>query len=199
VIVFLSIYPLLMIGWLIEEHGELVIWINQHRSVLLDQAMPLITYLGDGIFLAIVCLALLLWRWRLGLFFMTAGLIQAITSLLLKRVIFGPIPRPVSYFGASESVQLDLVPGVAIARYFSFPSGHSMTAFMLTALLSFFVPKRYHLLLLFLSFSVAFSRMYLLQHFYRDVVAGAFIGVLVASVLYALLWPYFAKLRQGRL
>jgi undecaprenyl-diphosphatase len=61
---------------------------------------------------------------------------------------------------------------------FSFPSGHTITAFAFTIAISFFYPS---LLgpLLFAASSVAASRILLGMHFLSDVVAGAVLGGLL--------------------
>ncbi len=58
---------------------------------------------------------------------------------------------------------------------FSFPSGHTITAFAVAVSLSRFYPDL-AIGLLFCSFSVAASRIMLGMHFLSDVVAGALIG-----------------------
>jgi undecaprenyl-diphosphatase len=58
---------------------------------------------------------------------------------------------------------------------FSFPSGHTITAFAMALALSAFYPVML-LGLLFCAFSVALSRILLGMHFLSDVLAGAAIG-----------------------
>ena len=58
---------------------------------------------------------------------------------------------------------------------FSFPSGHTMTAFAVAVPLSLFYPSL-SLGLLFCALSIATSRIVLGMHFLSDVVAGALIG-----------------------
>jgi len=62
---------------------------------------------------------------------------------------------------------------------FSFPSGHTITAFAVAASLSRFYPEL-AVGLLFCAVSVAASRVLLGMHFLSDVVAGAAIGAAVA-------------------
>ena len=64
---------------------------------------------------------------------------------------------------------------------FSFPSGHTITAFAVAVSLSHFYPD---LLpgLLFCAVSVAASRILLGMHFLSDVIAGAAIGTLLARI-----------------
>lgn len=59
---------------------------------------------------------------------------------------------------------------------FSFPSGHSMTAFAITVSVGHFYSDL-ELLLLVLALSIAASRIILGMHYLTDVVAGAAIGI----------------------
>lgn len=67
---------------------------------------------------------------------------------------------------------------------FSFPSGHTITAFSVAVSLSRFYPDL-ALGLLFCAISVAASRILLGMHFLSDVLAGAAIGTLLA---YGVTW-----------
>jgi undecaprenyl-diphosphatase len=67
---------------------------------------------------------------------------------------------------------------------FSFPSGHTITAFAVAISLSLFLPDL-TLGLLFCAISVAASRILLGMHFLSDVVAGGAIGIALA---YASVW-----------
>ena len=62
---------------------------------------------------------------------------------------------------------------------FSFPSGHTITAFAVAMSLSHFYPD-FAVLLMFFAVSVAASRILLGMHFLSDVAAGAVIGTLLA-------------------
>ncbi len=59
---------------------------------------------------------------------------------------------------------------------FSFPSGHTITAFAMAISIAHFYPQCYAYLL-FLAASIAFSRIVLGMHFLSDVLAGAAIGI----------------------
>ena len=91
---------------IVAEYGGVVIFINDQRTNFLDSVMPWLTHLGDGIFYALVALALFLFRWRLGLFFAISGVLQAIVSAFLKRVIFGKVPRPTKFFNGQPPHRL---------------------------------------------------------------------------------------------
>jgi undecaprenyl-diphosphatase len=59
---------------------------------------------------------------------------------------------------------------------FSFPSGHTMTAFSIALVVSYFYPSLEGPLF-FLALSIAVSRVVLGMHFLSDVLAGAVLGV----------------------
>jgi undecaprenyl-diphosphatase len=58
---------------------------------------------------------------------------------------------------------------------FSFPSGHTMTAFAIALVVSYFYPALEGPLY-FLAISIGFSRVVLGMHFLSDVLAGAVLG-----------------------
>ncbi len=67
---------------------------------------------------------------------------------------------------------------------FSFPSGHSMTAFSVTVPLSMAYPGL-EVGLLFCALSIAVSRILLGLHFLSDVVAGSLLGALIGYCVYS--------------
>src|SRR5437870_759767 len=68
---------------------------------------------------------------------------------------------------------------------FSFPSGHSMTAFAVAVTLSLFYPSL-EAPLLFCAFSIALSRILLGMHYLSDVVAGSSLGAVIGYVVHHL-------------
>jgi undecaprenyl-diphosphatase len=61
---------------------------------------------------------------------------------------------------------------------FSFPSGHTMSAFSIALVVSYFYPSLEGTLF-FLALSIAVSRIVLGMHFLSDVLAGAVLGVML--------------------
>jgi undecaprenyl-diphosphatase len=66
---------------------------------------------------------------------------------------------------------------------FSFPSGHTMTAFAVAIPLALFYPTLM-IGLFFCALSIAMSRILLGMHFLSDVVAGALIGTALGYLAY---------------
>lgn len=64
----------------------------------------------------------------------------------------------------------------------SFPSGHSASAFTVATIISFFYPILIPLSFLTASV-VAFSRVYLGEHFLTDTITGSVLGTLIALIV----------------
>ncbi|WP_250237922.1 phosphatase PAP2 family protein [Cardinium endosymbiont of Oedothorax gibbosus] len=154
---------------------------------MVDCIAPYLTWLGDGV--TYICLlwmvALLCASCRKIIIMGGSFVCMSIVVQLLKRAFFMHRLRPIALLPVGES--LHLVEGVPLLRDLSFPSGHSATIFLLISviqLLSESKNKIYSVILLGLALTVAYSRMYLCQHFYTDVYVGAWIGTVAAVIVY---------------
>jgi membrane-associated phospholipid phosphatase len=166
--------------------SEIHIWINQFHSGFFDTFFRYITNLGDGIFLPVFLAIMLLIRFRESILLVIVFLLSGLVVQILKRLFFQDVARPAKYFEGNHS--LYFVPGVENYCCNSFPSGHSATAF--SVFLVFAMVTRYNwlkLTLFVLASLVAFSRVYLSQHFLADIIAGSFIGVMTVIGCYPVL------------
>ncbi len=165
------------------QHGDAVIWMNTIQNDLLTFFFKMWTFGGDGIFYALVAIGLLIWKKRYGLIFGLVGIVHGLISWVMKQFIFKGTPRPRKYFEGQDV--LNLIEGVRIHDFNSFPSGHTMSAFAIATFLALtFEKKGLSVLFLLCAVLVGISRMYLNQHFLIDVTIGSMIGVLVAVTLY---------------
>ena len=158
------------------------IHLNPYHSKPLDWFFMVYTNAGDGLF-SIGIFLLLLWLrrslpgWEIVFAFLLSGLVVQIVKNLF------PMPRPKTLLGDAHYAYF--IEGFTHVGNASFPSGHTATVFGTAALLSIFTKnKKYSLLYLFAALLVAYSRIYLGQHFLQDVLGGALIGVPVALVIY---------------
>jgi membrane-associated phospholipid phosphatase len=150
--------------------------INGFHTPVLDAVFTYATLLGDGISATILVLVLCFVRYRYALMTAVSNILCSVLVQSLKRLVFADSVRPYQFFKGVH--ELYLVPGVEVYSYNSFPSGHSATVFTSCVLLCLFTERRSaQILLLLLACVTAFSRVYLSQHFFADVYAGAAIGV----------------------
>ena len=169
--------------------GEEIFWVNARRSPFWDTFFRFGTRLAEipGVVIGIVLLSFTQRRYLLSLF--PLALCVGLTSNLTKR--FFAHPRPSLFFQEAGSFdQLLPLENVFLnGGNTSFPSGHTMAGFALYGFIAFAWPRRKSLtgmLFLVLAIIVGLSRIYLIQHFAKDVVVGAMIGVLLAAVWYFL-------------
>lgn len=166
--------------------GEILIYLNQFRGELFGQSIKYITMFGEApmyLFLAAIFLFI---RMRTTVAIGLTGLIGLITSFLLKQLYANPRPR--TFFKDTEIWdQLSWVGGAypVSGAFTSYPSGHTLSAFALFGLFALiYQNKLIYILMLFLSFLVAFSRVYLMHHFYMDVLAGSLVGIFLSTFIY---------------
>src|SRR5207245_3178946 len=97
----------------------------------------------------------------------TAAVIGIFVFKALKRLSQRPRPCQIEPHCWSKVLPPD---------QFSFPSGHTMTAFSIALVISYFYPSLEGVLL-FLALNIAVSRIVLGMHFLSDVLAGIVLGV----------------------
>lgn len=161
--------------------------INSRHVALFDFLFRWLTHLADGLVPTAIAIALLLWKdLRSGLMVGLSAGLSAIVVQFLKRSVFR-LDRPAEFLDAMPA--LDLVAGVDLHHHFSFPSGHSTAAFSTALALAVIIGRTgYAFAFALLACLIAFTRVYLSQHFTEDVLAGAALGCLTALGVYALLY-----------
>ncbi len=149
--------------------------VNTRHTYFLDYIEPYITDLGNGWTIVALAAVIALYNYRAAFLTVTSF---AITSLAVQIAKFSfDAPRPKLYFKDQVS-KLHFVKGVEILSHNSFPSGHTLTAFSMGVLFTYLVKnKNWAFLLMLYGIMVGFSRMYLSEHFFEDVVAGSVMGV----------------------
>jgi membrane-associated phospholipid phosphatase len=167
---------------LIYTKSEIHLYLNQFHTSFFDKFFRFATNFGDGIVLPLFLLVMLFIRFRDALLFVMVFLLSGLIVQLLKRTVFDDIVRPAEFF--KGIYELYLVPGVKQHYHNSFPSGHSATAFGYMICFAYvFTNKWTKILLLLIACIIAYSRVYLSQHFLVDITIGSLIGVLSATFL----------------
>lgn len=160
-------------GSIVGVDAAVARWLFAHRTDWLDQAMMLISALGDGLERTvgtIVLAAYLLWRRRLrwALALATVMIAAAVLTSVLKTVFH--FARPSLLYSGAEA--------------FSFPSGHATSAAALYIVLAWIAarpPSRsYRAIAWGLAATMivltGLSRIYVGAHWFSDVLAGFALG-----------------------
>lgn len=191
-----GLYPLLA-----SDKVALFLKINRLHHPLLDRLFYYVTFLGSSpIYLLLITTLAIKKRDRhtflLGL--VSFGCMSFVVQGM-KRILFAHQLRPILLI--PTDTPLHLVEGIKHHTHLSFPSGHAATIFAVACLVQLKSSRKSYgrsLLLLLGAATVAYSRVYLCQHFYQDIYVGALVGTLTTTSTYAVLkdWQDPDKLVQ---
>lgn len=168
--------------------------INSNHSSEADFFFKYFTHAGDGLMWIPAGILCLIFKRKYAIAVIAGIIISTLLTHLMKRVIFPDELRPITYL--SENFPVHTVSGVKINTNNSFPSGHTATAFTIAYLLVFLTRKKYWAFILpLLALLVAYSRVYLAQHFVTDVTAGMATGIL-SGILSIWIYRRIAEKKQ---
>lgn len=170
--------------------------LNSYGTEWLDYFMRYYTYLGDGIFAVVLSIFSFIKNMRLGILLLFSFLGSAMIAQLLKRTAFKNFQRPYYYFKNDSSFRF--IENFDYHSDYSFPSGHATSCFAIFTILAyhFEVKISYQLVFALLAISVAFSRVYLSQHFIQDIIAGSMIGYIFSSISWIYLQDKLTKFNR---
>lgn len=166
--------------------------INHFRSYPGDLLFTFFTILGNGTVL-IPLAALLLFRKNYP------ALIGLLLSILLNTLIVGVLkhffnhPRPLACYG-EDIVQT--ASWIKLYTRYSFPSGHTASAFCMAAYLSlsYSNDRRVSGIAFVCAVLTGYSRVYLGEHFLEDIWLGSIVGVFTAAATYVFVQYYVSRI-----
>ncbi len=171
---------------------EIILFVNALHTPVSDYFFWVVTALGNGVFVIAVAVLIFFFSKKQAAIVVTGYLLSGAFVQLSKKFIFMDRPRPMKAL-ADIFEDLHKVDGVHFFGNNSFPSGHTTSAFALFTTLAIMSRSRTLALLCLLTACLAgFSRVYLLQHFLRDVHTGAILGIfaaLICQVIFDKYWP----------
>jgi membrane-associated phospholipid phosphatase len=174
VLLYFLVSIALLAAALAIKKGDDVFWINQYNSPISDFFFSRVTNLGDGLIFIPIILILPFVRFKYLIMGIAIWISHGAICYILKRNFFYFMQRPVSVL---DTRTLHFIPSVVVNTDYSFPSGHTATIFSAALFLSLLINKRgVAILLLLVALLVAYSRIYLLEHFLIDIAGGALIG-----------------------
>jgi membrane-associated phospholipid phosphatase len=181
------------------NRDDLHVQINQCvGNRYIDLFFHYITFLGDGWIAGFLILpAFFLYNTRLGIYLTVSFIVAAMITNLLKWGFFQESYRPYWIFQYQNPYNVKKVEGEQLMIIRSFPSGHATQAFAIFFGAALASIKNYSkLIFVVVALITAFSRVYLCQHWIKDIAAGSAIGVMSALTFYFLLYnkQYLQKL-----
>ena len=167
--------------FLIDWEGPVLLWIQEHmRNDFLTPVLTFLTHLGDhGYFwIALTILFLLLKKTRKVGGLMTCSLLlnTLVNNVLLKNLVART--RPYEVVDGLHRI-------IEAQSDYSFPSGHTGSAFAVAVVVFLMCPRKIGVPVLVFAFVIAFSRLYVGVHFPTDVLGGALIGAVIAYLVCA--------------
>ena len=109
----------------------------------------------------------------------------SVIVLITKRLIGSS--RPI--FMPEIEKSLHFVNGITHECDMSFPSGHASTIFTMVCIVCLLKPTKgflFHFCLIITAILVAYSRVYLCHHFYKDIYFGAILGTVITITTFCL-------------
>jgi len=179
---YLIVISLFYILNLFNIKGQEVILINGLHTESLDLFFSFITEFGNGLLFAPIILLIAFRSYRYAFLGISVWAMHGLLCLIFKRLFFSDFKRPAALLDHSL---LHFVDGVNVHHHYSFPSGHTATIFCLAVFVSLVYKNRLLTFgMLLLAIVVGCSRIYLLQHFLEDVLAGAVVGAITSFSFY---------------
>lgn len=188
-VVGLLLWWLVCVFWLLQiETGEAIFFFSDRRTPWGDAFFRVFTKMGEEPVYILLTLLFLFWRLRYALLLPLTGFLVTLVSALSKG--YFAHPRPAAYL-AEVGLMDRVIPVFGVEMHHgatSFPSGHTLSAFALYTLLALLATRKRWTgpLLLSIAVLVAISRIYLVQHFLKDVFFGSVLGALLGLGIYYL-------------
>jgi membrane-associated phospholipid phosphatase len=181
----LGSYPLLIV-----DKVTLLLQLNRFHYPFFDYFFYYAAFFGSSAMYALLMVTLVVMKCNnrtlligIGSFVVMSAVVQ-----FMKRIVFFDQLRPISLL--PTDTLLHLVEGIVPDTHLSFPSGHAATIFTAVFFIHLLMPRKSvwcSVLLLSGAVVVAYARVYLCQHFYRDIYVGAWVGTWATIVVYSVL------------
>ncbi len=170
---------------LICSQETIFLAVNRIHHPVADRVFLVLTHLGDGLFMFLTGCVLLLVRLRFAFLTFVCLLAGGLAAQCIKKLLAWP--RPAKFFDGVEPLRI--IPGYAVHWHNAFPSGHTTTVFSLALVLLYVLIRTgrtgqlWQYGLFVAALLVGYSRIYLSEHFFGDVLAGALLGAGLTGIV----------------
>lgn len=179
-----------MIEYLFQLDCSVLLWIQRtFISTTITPIMTFITHMGNAgaIWIILSCILCINKKTRrVGIL----SLIALVASFLIDNIILKNLVARIRPYELVSKVQCL----IEKQNDYSFPSGHTGSAFAAAMVMFFKLPKKYSIWCVIFAFIIGFSRLYLGVHYPSDVIMGAVIGTIIAIIVVKL--ERFIEMRE---
>ena len=171
-----------MIDWLVKLDTQLFLFFNNAlANSVFDRLMPIVTndWVLRVVFLIIVVLLLIFGK-KQG----RVAALLCVVAVVLSDQVSSHLIKPLVARVRPCHVVSDVHLLVACSQGLSFPSSHAANSFAIAALISLSYRRRVWLYLTIAAI-ISYSRIAVGVHYPFDALAGALVGVLCATVVFA--------------
>lgn len=163
--------------------SDFQLFIHRNTTPDLRIIFNYITKLAEGFILLSLIIFFLFTNLKNLVIFAVSWLATTVSVQFLKKIIFSNSLRPAAFFESHPAFQK--FDEITYHYHHSFPSGHSADVFCCLTLLALTLKnKNLGFVLFAIAALVAFSRVYLSQHFIQDILVGSVLGVTFSSIIY---------------
>ena len=167
-----------MVESLISLDNNILLYLQENiRNPVLDALLIPFTLSNNSGIVCFIIIALFLYFKKLRKVGILMGVSLAIEFIITNVVIKNWVARIRPY---------ELIDGLTLlvgkATDYSFPSGHTGSAFALAVVVFMLMPRKYGIIALLLAFLMGFSRLYVGIHYPSDVLAGMVLGAITSII-----------------
>ena len=189
-------FVIAMVFVLINGKTGSFLLINHNNHPSLDVFFTYATYFGDGFIYIPVLLYAIIFNRKFFIPVLAGVIICTLLAQGMKRFVFPDELRPISL--EAQNIIIHKIEGQNVYRHNSFPSGHTSTAFTMALLFASILQRRiWAFVLPGIAILVAYSRVYLGQHFVTDIAGGAAVGI-IASYLSLWIYQYYLLKKEHK-
>lgn len=190
---FLAFFMINFVGLLVIAYygkDQLHLYFNQHfHHKFFDLFFRYYTDIATTyVFLGIVAFIIFKRKWRDLIYLLSVTILSSLFATIIKRFYFVHGHRPTHYFKL-KNLDLRVIEGVESQIPYTFPSGHTVLAIVLSFYLCMLTKNRViQLFICIMMGLVAIGRVYLSKHFVIDTIGGSMLGLFFAILGYYFIW-----------